>query len=82
MSRGAIRASPTACVVRTRTSAVELVFFHAKAEYLARTLPVGTKRIVSGRIERFGGRLQIVHPDYIVSPEQADQLPRTNPFIA
>jgi ATP-dependent DNA helicase RecG len=61
------------------TSAVELVFFHAKAEYLARTLPVGTRRIVSGRIERFGGRLQMVHPDYIVSPEQADRLPLHEP---
>src|SRR5580658_10197221 len=33
------------------TSAVELVFFHAKQDYLARVLPVGSKRIVSGRIE-------------------------------
>lgn len=57
------------------TSAVELVFFHAKPEYLSRLLPPGTKRIVSGRIERFGSRLQMVHPDHIVTPEEADRLP-------
>ncbi|HEY3779162.1 MAG TPA: ATP-dependent DNA helicase RecG [Rhizomicrobium sp.] len=61
------------------TAAVELVFFHAKAEYLARALPVGSKRIVSGRVERFGGRLQMAHPDYILPPEEADRLPLHEP---
>ncbi len=54
---------------------VELTFFHAKEDYLARTLPSGSQRVVSGRIERFGGRLQITHPDYVVSPADADQIP-------
>ncbi|HEY3639386.1 MAG TPA: ATP-dependent DNA helicase RecG [Rhizomicrobium sp.] len=57
------------------TSAVELIFFHAKQDYLARALPPGTRRIVSGRIERFGSKLQMVHPDHIVAPEEADRLP-------
>ncbi|HEX4157975.1 MAG TPA: ATP-dependent DNA helicase RecG [Rhizomicrobium sp.] len=61
------------------TSAVELVFFHARQEYLARLLPPGTRRIVSGRIERFGNRLQMVHPDHIVTPEEADRLPAHEP---
>ena len=61
------------------TSAVELVFFHARHDYLARVLPVGTKRIVSGRIERFGSRLQMVHPDHILAPEAADRMPAHEP---
>src|SRR5207253_9381867 len=61
------------------TSMIELVFFHGRHEYLARTLPPGTKRLVSGRIDRFGARLQMVHPDYILSPEQADRLPLFEP---
>jgi ATP-dependent DNA helicase RecG len=61
------------------TSAVELVFFHARQDYLARLLPPGSKRIVSGRIERFGSRLQMVHPDHIVPPEEADRLPAHEP---
>ena len=56
------------------TSAVELVFFHAKPDYLTRILPAGSKRIVSGRVERFGGRLQIVHPDHVVAPNEAERL--------
>jgi ATP-dependent DNA helicase RecG len=61
------------------TAAIELVFFHAKQEYLARLLPPGTKQLVSGRIERFGGRLQMVHPDHIVALEEADRLPAHEP---
>jgi ATP-dependent DNA helicase RecG len=61
------------------TSAVELVFFHARPDYLARLLPPGTKRIVSGRIERFGSRLQMVHPDHVVTPEEADRVPAHEP---
>ncbi|MGH6877769.1 MAG: DEAD/DEAH box helicase, partial [Rhizomicrobium sp.] len=61
------------------TAAIELVFFHAKQDYLARALPLGAKRIVSGHVERFGGRLQMVHPDHIVAPEEADRLPAHEP---
>jgi len=61
------------------TAAIELVFFHARTDYLARTLPLGTQRLVSGRVERFGARLQMVHPDYIVAPEEADSLPAHEP---
>jgi ATP-dependent DNA helicase RecG len=61
------------------TSMIELVFFHGRHEYLARTLPPGTKRIVSGRIDQFGARLQMVHPDYMLPPEQADRLPLFEP---
>jgi len=61
------------------TSMIELVFFHGRHEYLARTLPPGSKRLISGRIERFGSRLQMVHPDYMLSPDQADRLPLYEP---
>src|SRR5271169_5968448 len=36
------------------SATIELVFFHANVDYLARALPVRTQRLVSGRIERFG----------------------------
>ena len=49
------------------TAAIELVFFHAREDYLNKTLPIGSKRIISGRIERFNNRLQMPHPDYVVA---------------
>jgi ATP-dependent DNA helicase RecG len=61
------------------TAMIELVFFHASAEYLLRMLPPGTKRLISGRIERFGSRLQMPHPDHIVPPEEAASIPLHEP---
>jgi ATP-dependent DNA helicase RecG len=56
------------------TAAIELVFFHAHADYLNKLLPVGTKRLISGRIDRFKDRLQMAHPDHVVAPDDAASL--------
>jgi ATP-dependent DNA helicase RecG len=61
------------------TATIELIFFHANTDYLARALPPRSKRLVSGRIERFGVKLQMVHPDYVLAPEDESQLPLHEP---
>jgi ATP-dependent DNA helicase RecG len=62
------------------TAGLVLVFFHAHAEYLVRQLPVGQKRVLSGRLERYGGQLQMTHPDYIATPAEIAQLQRVEPI--
>jgi ATP-dependent DNA helicase RecG len=57
----------------------QLVFFHARPDFLLRQLPEGACRIVSGRIELFDGILQMVHPDHILKPEEAGSLPKFEP---
>ena len=61
------------------TDDVTLVFFHARHDYLRRTLPEGELRIVSGTVELFRNEIQITHPDYILSPENAKDLPLVEP---
>jgi ATP-dependent DNA helicase RecG len=61
------------------TGRLDLVFFHAERKFIERQLPVGETRYVSGRIERYGETLQMSHPDYIVPPEQRDELPLLEP---
>jgi ATP-dependent DNA helicase RecG len=62
------------------TSMIELVYFHSYTDYLSRILPVGKQRIISGRIERRrGALLQMVHPDFVVLPEEADSFPLHEP---
>ena len=56
-----------------------LVFFHAREEYLSRALPVGQVRVVSGRAERFGGDLQMTHPDHIGPVEDLDRIRSVKP---
>jgi len=64
------------------TGFIELVFFHVKGDYLKRTLPVGERRIVSGRLERFRDGLQMTHPDYIEAPDDAAPMPLHEPVYA
>lgn len=60
-------------------TAFQLVFFHARGDYWARVLPEGSRRVVSGKLERFDAMAQMVHPDYIVAADEADQIPRYEP---
>jgi ATP-dependent DNA helicase RecG len=42
-------------------------------------LPLGEPRIVSGRLDRYGQELQIVHPDHVLPPADAAQIPEREP---
>jgi len=52
----------------------ELIFFHAKDDWLARTVPPGERRVVSGKVEFYDGRLQMPHPDLILTEAEAAEL--------
>lgn len=47
----------------------DLVFFHSKPSYLQTTLPLNTKRLISGKLERFQDRWKMTHPDHIAAIE-------------
>ncbi|SMO55111.1 ATP-dependent DNA helicase RecG [Paracoccus laeviglucosivorans] len=59
-------------------SDLQLVFFHARKEWIEAQLPVSARRVISGKIELFDGTAQMVHPDH-VAPEQAPPLPEFEP---
>ncbi|GHC08644.1 ATP-dependent DNA helicase RecG [Gemmobacter nanjingensis] len=67
--------------VAVKDSALEfqLVYFHARGDFLLRLLPTGQRRIVSGRVELFDGIAQMVHPDHVLRPEEAGDLPEFEP---
>ena len=64
----------------TNGDALELVFFHAHDDYITKQLPVGERRIVSGRVELFQGRAQMAHPDHIVPLSAAANIPLFEPI--
>ena len=45
---------------------VTLVFFRARGDWIGAQLPVGARRLVSGKIELFDGLAQMIHPDHIL----------------
>ncbi|HYZ39241.1 MAG TPA: ATP-dependent DNA helicase RecG, partial [Stellaceae bacterium] len=56
------------------TGTLTLVYFNVKGDQLARLLPVGAERIISGRVEFYGGMPQMAHPDLVLRPDELDRL--------
>ena len=67
---------PWKVVVTDGTGFAELVFFRFTRQ--AQT-PPGAKLLVSGKIERFGDRLAIPHPEHMVPADRPDRLPDIEP---
>lgn len=59
------------------TGFMTLTFFKGHGPHLERTHPPGAVRVVSGKVEldRYSGVLQIAHPDYMLAPERAGDIP-------
>lgn len=61
------------------TGEIALTFFRAQLPWLQKMLPEGETVIVSGKVDWFNGRASMVHPDYIVSVDDAADLPLIEP---
>ncbi len=61
------------------TGDLAIVFFNARRDWIERTLPVGATRWVSGRLDDYGGHLQMAHPDFIVAEADLDRIPPIEP---
>ena len=66
--------APYRVICADDTGEIELVYFHAKGDWLEKLLPHGQKRVISGKVERFRGKAQMPHPDHVVPLEEADSV--------
>ena len=73
------KGGPSRVTVHDSETSFQLVFFHAKGDWLQKQFPVGARRLISGKLEIFDGVAQIVHPDHVLRPEEARDLPRYEP---
>lgn len=73
------RRQPYRVRVFDETGEMDMVFFHAKGDYLEKQLPEGTQKIISGRVEKFRGFLQMTHPDAMASPDDKVELDIVEP---
>ena len=73
------KGGPARVFVRDAATEFQLVFFHARADWLDKQLPTGLRRLISGKIEIFDGIAQMVHPDHILMPHEAKTLPSFEP---
>jgi ATP-dependent DNA helicase RecG len=63
---------PWRVLVGDGSGQAELVFF---SPHQARGLAAGTEITVSGRLDRYGNRLSMAHPDYMLPRERAASIP-------
>jgi ATP-dependent DNA helicase RecG len=61
--------------IDTAGTPLALVYFGDGGGYAKRLLPVGERRTVSGRLESYGGQLQIVHPEHVVAIGKGGEIP-------
>jgi ATP-dependent DNA helicase RecG len=73
------KSAPYRVVVEDAATSFHLVFFRAREDYLRRLLPSGARRVVSGKVELFDGVAQMVHPDHVLLPEEAGEIPDFEP---
>jgi len=66
--------------VQDSTLAFQLVYFHARGDYVERLLPVGAQRVISGKAELFDGMVQMPHPDHVLPEDKADTIPEFEPI--
>ena len=57
------------------TGDMTLTWFKAYPQSMERLMPEGSRRIISGKCEAFNAELQMTHPDYVLAPEKAEELP-------
>lgn len=65
--------------VHDETGEMALVFFRGQSDWLSKSMPIGETRYVSGKVEWFNGKPNMVHPDHMVSEEGFAKLPLLEP---
>ena len=73
------KGKPHIVTVSDAQTTFQIVFFHAPADWPARALPLGSRRVVSGKVELYDGVGRMAHPDYILPEGEADQIPAFEP---
>ncbi|HHL43523.1 MAG TPA: ATP-dependent DNA helicase RecG, partial [Hellea balneolensis] len=72
---GHSRKQPYKIKTSDESGELTLVFFHARGDYLKRVLPEGSQRLISGKIEKYRGEIQMTHPDYVLAPKDEAEIP-------
>ncbi|WP_373356876.1 ATP-dependent DNA helicase RecG [Pseudoroseicyclus sp. CXY001] len=74
-----VKGRPHLVEVEDEETSFQLVFFHASSGWLAKLLPPGERRVVSGKLELYDGVPRMVHPDHVLRPEEAEAIPPYEP---
>ncbi len=71
--------APHRIIASDDTNTLEIVYFNLPRERVEKMLPAGATRYLSGRINLYDGRLQMVHPDRVLDEKSLADLPHVEP---
>jgi len=54
------------------TGFISVIYFKSYNNFIEKKFPIGEEVIISGRVDRFNGELQMSHPDYIYNVSDKD----------
>ncbi len=74
--------APYRVLVEDETGDVLLVFFLANPQWIEKSLPLGARRWVSGKLELWDGHRQMVHPDRVLDAEGLAKMAPIKPVYA
>jgi len=72
--------APYKILASDETGTIAFVFFHPRRDWLEKMFPEGEQRIVSGKVEWFHDRPQMVHPDYVLKADEIASMPPLEPI--
>jgi ATP-dependent DNA helicase RecG len=70
---------PWRVILAEGNAAIQIVYFKPQPDYLKKLFPLGARRIVSGEVAWFDMRPQIAHPEHVLDPSRAGELPGIEP---
>ena len=53
---------------------ISIVYFNIRGPYIKKILPVGSKRVISGKIEIYKDSFQMTHPHHIADVEELEKI--------
>lgn len=74
------RGMPARVIADDGTATIDLVFFNVYGDWLQKAYPLNSQVVVSGKVEPFNNRLQMVHPDHAGKPEDLASIAKVEPI--
>lgn len=74
------RGLPSRVTATDGTGAIDIIFFNANKDWIAKQLPIGEVRLISGKVEHYQGKMQMVHPDMMGLPSERAAIETIEPI--
>ncbi|AVW91038.1 ATP-dependent DNA helicase RecG [Celeribacter baekdonensis] len=70
---------PYRVIVEDAEIAFQVVFFRGAPKWIEAQLPIGERRLLSGKVELYDNQYQMPHPDHILETDEAGNLGQFEP---